>query len=87
MLEGEGGDIKTDGVVKVVERLGGDTYLYIDLDTKQQITVLVDGDVPTKIGDSITIGIRSEACHLFDARGNSLTRLERHPLTDAPIQH
>jgi multiple sugar transport system ATP-binding protein len=87
MREGREGDIVIAGEVSVVERLGSGTYLYIDLDTAHRITMLVDGDTPAKIGDSVTLGIPSAACHLFDTRGNSLIRLAPHPRVDAPMPH
>ena len=35
-----------------------------------------------KTGDNVSIGISAATCHLFDADGLALDRVERHPLAD-----
>jgi hypothetical protein len=43
------------------------------------------------VGDRITLGVRSETCHLFNAEGLALEQTERHALADvtrgAPAAH
>jgi multiple sugar transport system ATP-binding protein len=82
LLEGGGGDGQLTGKVLVVERLGGATYLYVQIAGDKTITAEVDGNSPVKVGDAIKLGIQGETCHLFGADGLSLEQIERHPLAD-----
>ena len=82
LLEGGGGDGQLTGKVLVVERLGGATYTYVQIEGDKTITAEVDGNSPVKVGEQITLGINSETCHLFGADGLSLEQIERHPLAD-----
>ena len=70
------------GDVIVAERLGGETYLYIRSAAEPLFVVQADGDNPTRVHDRVAVGIDPETCHLFDADGRSLPRLQRHPLAD-----
>ena len=70
------------GNVIVAERLGGETYLYIRSGDEPLFVVQADGDNPTRVHDRVAVGIDPETCHLFDADGRSLPRLQRHPLAD-----
>ena len=70
------------GDVIVVERLGGETYLYIRPAAGALFVVQADGDNPTRVHDRVAVGIDPETCHLFDADGRSLQRLRHHPLAD-----
>ena len=73
--------------VFVVERLGGGTYVYARTEGEAMIVVEVDGDSPVQVGDRIDIGVPAEACHLFDADGNALPRIRRHPLAQPDRTH
>jgi multiple sugar transport system ATP-binding protein len=70
------------GTVAVVERLGGETYLYLRLDKGQMIVVRADGGIPVQVGEQVSVGLPMDRCHLFDSEGTALERLERHPLAD-----
>jgi multiple sugar transport system ATP-binding protein len=70
------------GTVAVVERLGGETYLYLRLDKGQMIVVRADGGNPVQVGEQVSVGLPMDRCHLFDSEGMALERLERHPLAD-----
>ena len=82
MMEKGGGDGQMPGNVFVVERLGGETFLYIRGEGDELITVQADGDSTSKAGDQLSIGISAATCHLFDADGIAHGRAERHPLAD-----
>ena len=82
MIETGGGDGRMPGKVFVVERLGGETFLYIRGEGDDLITVQAGGDSTSKTGDQLSIGISAVTCHLFDADGLALDRIERHPLAD-----
>ena len=77
-----GDDGQLSGEVLLVERLGGETFLHIELSGGGLIVVQADGDNPARTHDRIAIGVSGEDCHLFDQDGMSIPRAERHPLAD-----
>jgi multiple sugar transport system ATP-binding protein len=73
-------DGEITGEVMVVERLGGETFLYTQLDNGPMIIVQADGEIPTGIHERVAIKLDPATCHLFDATGLSAERIHRHPL-------
>ena len=49
-----------------VERLGGQTIAYGQLDDKQSLTVALDGQRSIAAGDRMEVSIPADRCHLFD---------------------
>ncbi|KFG69298.1 sn-glycerol-3-phosphate ABC transporter ATP-binding protein UgpC [Microvirga sp. BSC39] len=78
-LAGEG---ELVGEVMVVERLGGETFLYTQLTDGTMLIVQADGEIPTSVHERITIKLDPAACHLFDSGGLAIERMERHPLAN-----
>jgi multiple sugar transport system ATP-binding protein len=72
-----GGDSSISGRVFNVERLGGDTYLYLNGAEGNDITVHAPGDMVVAIGDEVTIGFNGEKCHLFRKTGEAFERLSK----------
>ena len=71
------------GEVMVVERLGGETFLYTQLAAGSEMLVIqADGEIPTRVHDKIAVRLNPATCHLFDAQGLAVARGERHPLAD-----
>ncbi|KAF3885010.1 MULTISPECIES: ABC transporter ATP-binding protein [Nostocales] len=70
-----------NGEVLVVERLGGETYLYVKIAGGDTLVVQTDGDNPAKIHDFVSIDINGELCHLFAQNGEALPKANRHHLT------
>jgi multiple sugar transport system ATP-binding protein len=68
------------GEVMVVERLGGQTYLYIQVTPANLFIVEADGDLPVKIHDKVAVAIDPKSSHLFRPDGSAVQLLERHPL-------
>ena len=64
---------KTDqlitGEVYAVERLGGETYIYMSSETEDDVIVHCNGDREVKIGEKIDVGFSIEDCHLFNSKG------------------
>jgi multiple sugar transport system ATP-binding protein len=64
---------KTDqiitGKVYAVERLGGETYIYMSSETEEDVIVHCNGDREVKIGEKIDVGFSIEDCHLFNSKG------------------
>jgi multiple sugar transport system ATP-binding protein len=68
------------GEVMVVERLGGQTYLYVQVTPANLFIVQAGGDLPVRVHDHVAIGLEPRSAHLFRADGSALELLERHPL-------
>jgi multiple sugar transport system ATP-binding protein len=71
-----------EGKVIVAERLGGLTFLHIELPGGVMLVVQADGDESAHVHDQVRIRFTAENCHLFDQNGLALTRSQRHPLVE-----
>jgi multiple sugar transport system ATP-binding protein len=78
-LAGEGEIV---GEVMVVERLGGETFLYTQLKDGTMLIVQADGEIPTGLHERIAIKLDPATCHLFDGDGFAIERVQRHPLAN-----
>jgi multiple sugar transport system ATP-binding protein len=79
------GDVgELQGEVMVVERLGGETFLYTRLagEGAGMIVIQADGEIPTRVHERIAVSLDPATCHLFDAQGLAVERAHRHPLAD-----
>ncbi|WP_081972771.1 ABC transporter ATP-binding protein [Leptolyngbya sp. KIOST-1] len=79
------------GEVLVVERLGGETYLYVKIAGGDTFIVQTDGDSRAKVRDRVPVAIDGHLCHLFDGAGQAIPKAERHHLTlthhpEVPLQ-
>ncbi|MBW4605361.1 MAG: sn-glycerol-3-phosphate ABC transporter ATP-binding protein UgpC [Calothrix sp. FI2-JRJ7] len=69
-----------NGEVLVVERLGGQTHLYVKIAGGETLVVQTDGDNTSQLHDIVPIYIRGELCHLFDSQGEAVLRTRRQHL-------
>ena len=53
----------------MVERLGGETFLYTQLGDGEMLVIQADGEIPTRVHDKIMVKLDPPTCHLFDAAG------------------
>ncbi len=74
LLEGGGGAASLSGRVIAVERLGGETFIYLDRGDPAPLVVKAGGDSKARVDDHLTVGIPASACYLFDADGRALPR-------------
>ncbi len=75
-LDTEGqGDVQIPGKVFAVERLGGETYVYVVTSQGNEITVHTPGDRGISEGGEITVGVSSESSYLFTQQGTCFERL------------
>ena len=51
----------------MVERLGGETFLYTQLGDGEMLVVQADGEIPTRVHERIAVKLDPVTCHLFDA--------------------
>jgi multiple sugar transport system ATP-binding protein len=70
------------GEVMVVERLGGETFFYTQLDGGAMIIIQADGEIATGVHERITVKLDPATCHLFDSAGLAFERIQRHPLAN-----
>jgi multiple sugar transport system ATP-binding protein len=76
------GEGEVVGEVMVVERLGGQTFLYTQIQDGSMLIIQADGEIPTGVHERITVKLDPATCHLFDADGLSIERVQRHPLAN-----
>ncbi|HEV2557889.1 MAG TPA: sn-glycerol-3-phosphate ABC transporter ATP-binding protein UgpC [Microvirga sp.] len=69
---GEGRDATLNGKVRLTERLGSETMLYVDLGHEAEVVVRADGLSRVRPGDVVPVGLSKESCHVFDAGGNAV---------------
>ncbi len=69
---GAGPDGSLTGEVYAVERLGGETYVYLNSGDQKEIVVHATGDHPVAIGDTVEIGFAIAQSHLFGPDGQSV---------------
>ncbi len=60
------------GVADVVEHLGSDTNLYLQVEGLGPLMVREHGNIPVQPGDRVGLRIQSENVHLFGPDGNAL---------------
>jgi multiple sugar transport system ATP-binding protein len=70
-----------NGEVLVVERLGGQTYLYVKIAGGDTLVVQTDGDNSSQLRDLVPIHISGDLCHLFNLQGEAVPKTRRHHLT------
>jgi multiple sugar transport system ATP-binding protein len=64
------------GKVVLVERLGHQTFVEIELKDGSELTALLDGTELIEIGQELGLGFSADKCHLFDSKGEALSRLK-----------
>jgi multiple sugar transport system ATP-binding protein len=70
-----------NGEVVVVEQLGGETYLYVQI-AGENLVVRTDGMTRTRTHDRVPIYINTDHCYLFNHQGEAISK---HP-TDLLIR-
>jgi len=61
-----------DATVRVKERLGGESLLYVSTTDGTELVAKVDGDDATENGAQIGLGIPEHRLHQFDASGRAI---------------
>ena len=68
-------DTTISGKVFAVERLGGETYVYLSIAEGMEITLHAPGDMKVSEGDTISVGVDPEKSHLFTEQGTAFDRI------------
>jgi multiple sugar transport system ATP-binding protein len=67
------------GQVLVVERLGGLTYLYVQLTPADLVIVQAEGDLSVKVRDVVAVALEPRSAHLFRSDGAAISLLGGQP--------
>ncbi|WP_286220031.1 maltose/maltodextrin ABC transporter ATP-binding protein MalK [Marinobacter apostichopi] len=83
LQENQEADMYVQGEVHVVERLGYQTLVHLELDNIEGVqTMRTDGSNPIQEGAAMTLGLNGNKCHLFRADGAACPRLYQEPCID-----
>jgi len=76
LLEGGGGAVELRGRVIAVERLGAESYVYLERRDGGETPLVVKaaGNTRTRTGDLLPVGVPAHSCYLFDERGQAFRR-------------
>lgn len=75
--------LSMQGEVSVVERLGYQTLVHLNVEGVEGIlTMRTEGTSPVQEGDAMVLGIKPEMCHLFRQNGAACPRLFKEPCVD-----
>jgi multiple sugar transport system ATP-binding protein len=66
---GTEGDLTLAGTVTLVEYLGSEVFIYVKLANGQTVLVQGSGTDKTRNGEAVTISIKAEQAHYFNAEG------------------
>jgi ABC-type sugar transport system ATPase subunit len=75
---GGGDEITLEGRAVTVERLGAESFVYLDVGQDEPLVVKVLGETAVKPGDAVPAGIPPAALYLFDADGRCYPRQTFH---------
>jgi multiple sugar transport system ATP-binding protein len=77
-------DGEIPGTVLVTERLGGLTFLHIQVAGDQIMVVQAGGDESASMHDNVRLTVNPRGCHLFGRDGLAVEHTTRHHLIDSP---
>jgi multiple sugar transport system ATP-binding protein len=78
LIEGGGGDAAIAGHVLAVERLGGETFVYLQREGAEPLVVKASGNTPIRVDEKLEVGVPQDACYLFDADGRAVAARSAH---------
>jgi len=77
LIEGGGGDAALKGRVIQVERLGAESYIYLERGGDAPLILKAAGDSRARVDDLLEVGVPASACYLFDEQGEAFSSPER----------
>jgi ABC-type sugar transport system ATPase subunit len=75
---GGGGELTLEGRAVTVERLGAESFVYLDIGQDEPLVVKVPGETGVKPGEAVPVGVPAAALYLFDADGRCYPREVYH---------
>ena len=73
------------GKVAVVEHLGGETLVYVDVGDGHLVTVKAAGSTSAQIGDIVRLAVNTEEARLFDKDGMAMTPMHRRAIAGMAV--
>ena len=73
------------GQVKVVEHLGGETLVYVDVGDGHLVTVKTPGSTSAQIGERVRLAVNTEEARLFDKDGTAMTPMHRRSIAGLAV--
>ena len=70
-------DGQINGRVRLVEHLGAETLLYVDVPDAEPVVVRGAGVTREKAGDSVKVGVSATSCHIFSPEGPAMVNGDR----------
>jgi len=64
-----GGDLSVGGTVTLVEYLGSEVFVYVQLADGRTLLAQAPGTAQHRIGDAVTLSLAAERAHYFDEKG------------------
>ncbi len=78
LIAAKDGDAKIEGEATIVEKLGNETQIYLNLESADADVIYRQLDtVEIEPGEKYAIGIPAHRCHLFHSDGRACKRLHR----------
>ncbi|PMK00859.1 maltose/maltodextrin ABC transporter ATP-binding protein MalK [Vibrio sp. 10N.261.55.A7] len=78
LLPSSHGDASIEGEVMIVEKLGNETQVYLNLEgADADVNFRQPDTLPVEVGDKLEIGIPAHRCHLFHSDGKACRRLHQ----------
>ncbi len=72
------------GEVLVAERLGGATFLHVQVEGGDLLTIQADGNNPVRVHDRVGIKVTSDSCHVFTEANDAVPRTACHAFAATP---
>jgi ABC-type sugar transport system ATPase subunit len=71
-LEAEGSTVAVKGIVNIVEKLGGETYLHVQVALEMLIMAKLQGSRSPQRGENVVLHFPADKLYLFDAQENAI---------------
>lgn len=86
LLSAQDGDATISGEVMIVEKLGNETQVYLNLEGADADVIYRQPDtLDVEAGDHLEIGIPAHRCHLFHSDGKACRRLHQENGVELPV--
>ncbi len=85
-LTAAGPSVPINGVVNIVEKLGGEAYLHVEIAPETRIMARIQGSSGPVRGDKVTLHCPIEHLHLFDPNGRSISLTDHVTETVKPAR-
>ena len=75
------------GKVAVVEHLGGETLVYVDVGDGHLITVKTPGSTSAQVGEPVRLAVDTDEARLFDKDGTAMAPMRRRAIAGLEMAH